>query len=86
MKNDVINIFEEAMNDWPHSTTSISDFIDQVELFINKKATKTTIENRLRNIDLKRHAWESESLTILLNLYESFNEGDSLYQIYTSIN
>jgi hypothetical protein len=79
--NDVIKIFLSAINDWPEDVSSLDDFELGVHSFISNNTTKRNIENSLENIDLSKYAWQSESMSQLLELFRYFKDGITLKDI-----
>lgn len=70
-----------AINDWPVDIDSVEDYELAVQDFIKNTTTKKNIENVLNNIDFAKHAWQSESLTQLLEAYDNFKDDTSLKEI-----
>jgi hypothetical protein len=80
MKN-VINIFISAMNDWPKVLTTLDDYENQVREFISANTSKENIITALTSIDFNKNAWESESLSQIIEVFDFFDEGLSLKDI-----
>jgi len=52
-----------------------------VRNFINCIPKKDTINTALKNIDLLTHAWEAESLTQIILIFQYYNDDTSLKEI-----
>jgi len=78
----VVEILLSAVNDW--SDDPVDNFYDYdlaVQNFIMKATTKRNIELALSKVDISKDAWKSESLSSLLEVYDSFKEDISLKEI-----
>jgi hypothetical protein len=78
---NLAKIFLAAVNDWPDSVTSLKDYVFQVEAFINNQATKLSLTNHLKRIDLNKDGWRAESIAEVLLVYHFFDEKLSLKDI-----
>jgi predicted Zn-dependent peptidase len=81
----VVEILLSSINDWPNSIVSLDDFEIEVRDFILAEPVKANIENRLKNIDFNKYAWEAESLSQLLEVYNYFNDNISLQEIINEL-
>ena len=77
----IIDLFLTAVNDWPKSIDNLDDYEYEVNEFIKGESTKTNIKNYLKNIDFTKYAWQSESLTGLLDVFKHYNDDLSLREI-----
>lgn len=78
----VVEILLSAVNDW--SDDPVDNFYDYdlaVQNFIMKATTKRNIELALSKVDISKDAWKAESLSSLLEVYDSFKEDISLIEI-----
>jgi hypothetical protein len=81
LKN-AISILLAAMNDWPNSLNSLEDFEYEVQDYIKGETKKINIEKKLKsNIDFNKYAWEAESLSQLLEVYDYYKEDLSVKEI-----
>ncbi len=81
----VIDILLSSINDWPNSIISLDDLELEVRNFILAEPIKASIENALKNIDFNKYAWEAESLSQLLEVYNYFKEDTSLQEIINEL-
>jgi hypothetical protein len=77
----IVNVFLEAVNDWPNPISDLYDYEKQVNNFICGEPTKKKIEVALVGIDFSRDAWQSESLSVLLDVFKYYTPGISLKEI-----
>jgi hypothetical protein len=66
---NILYVLLNSANDWPGDVLSLEEYLTLVEDFIKAKATKQNLENALKEIDLKIGAWQSESISQLLEIY-----------------
>ena len=81
----VIDILLSSINDWPNSIVSLDDFELEVRNFILAEPIKANIENVLKSIDFNKCAWEAESLSQLLEVYNYIKENISLQEIINEL-
>ena len=77
----VIDIFLSAINDWPNSILTFEDYESEVEKFINGVTTKNNLQNILNKIDFSINAWQAESLSQVIEVFQYYNENMSLKSI-----
>lgn len=86
MSNAVCNeILIKAINDWPNPIIKLEDYELEVRNFIGGEITKNKLELRLSQIDLSKNAWEAESLSQLINVFQFYKEGASLKDIISNL-
>ncbi len=81
----VVELFLAAINDWPTDVCSFFEYVHEVESFIGGVSTKEGIENALRSVDLLENAWESESLSQIIEVFHFYPNGISLVEISNSL-
>jgi hypothetical protein len=77
----VIDTILMAINDWPVSFDNLDDYNNSVNVFINGKTTKNNLERSLKYLEVKNYAWQIESLTQLLDVFQFYEPDQSLEDI-----
>jgi hypothetical protein len=80
----ILELLLAAINDWPTEVDDFREYTAQVEDFLKVPLTQISIESAvLKNgsIDLRRFAWEAESLSQLVGVFDFYPEGVSLMEI-----
>ena len=80
-----IEILLSAINDWSVPVDNLYDYNLVVQNFIENVITKRNIEIALSKIDLSRFAWEAESLSSLIEVFDYFREGITLSEIINEL-
>jgi len=78
---EIVKIFLAAVNDWPSSLASLEDYEANIEKFIGSSTKKENIEFAIKNSDLSQHAWQVESLTQVLVVFQYYKNNIDLNQI-----
>jgi hypothetical protein len=84
-KKNGIEILLSAINDWSTPLNNLCDYDLAVQNFIEREVTKSNIESALSKIDLSRFAWEAESLSSLIEVFDYFKESNTLSEIIIEI-
>jgi hypothetical protein len=82
---DVISILLSACNDWPHPLDTMEEFEQSVSDFIHGGVTHKAILVARAKIDHLENPWEAESLSILSDVFEFYDSGDSLGDILSDL-
>ena len=77
----IIDVFLLAVNDWPNPILNLEDYESEVEKFINGITSKDEIEKTLSKIDFSKNAWQAESLSQMLDVFQFYKNGISLKEI-----
>ena len=80
-----IEILLSAINDWSTPINNLCDYDLAVQNFIESVVTKRNIESALSKIDLSRFAWEAESLSSLIEVFDYFKESNTLSEIINEL-
>ena len=80
-----IDIILNAINDWPNPVLNLGQYEYEVKILVGGEVTKSRITQSLLQIDYSKNAWEAESVTQLLNLFEIFPNEDLLKHILRNI-
>lgn len=83
---EMINKLCLALNDWPKRLNYLSEFESELYKLIGNKLNFNTIEKYLFNIDYNSNAWEAESLSQLLEIFDYFERDIELKNIFKEIN
>jgi hypothetical protein len=81
----ILKIFLAAVNDWPVNCSTLEEYADRVEETIRSLVTKQSLKNFLAGVDFQKHAWQAESITQLLQIYEFYDERKSLKEIINDL-
>lgn len=81
----VVQVLLSAINDWPDPLDNFNDYDLAVKNFIKNATTKKNIELTLGKVDFSKYAWEVESLSVLLEVFDQFEEDISIKEIISSI-
>ncbi len=82
---EVINILLAAINDWPATMVSLVDYEKEVYKLIGEEVSRKTMEEYISNIDYSKNAWEGESLGQLIEVFNYYDEGKQLKEIFNEI-
>lgn len=80
-----IEILLAAINDWPQEISDLTEFVNIIENFINGETSRANIENTLSRIDVKKYAWQAESLSVLVEVFDHFEQNTTLDEIISRI-
>ncbi|MCP5468842.1 MAG: hypothetical protein H7A32_06195 [Deltaproteobacteria bacterium] len=81
----LIGILLEAINDWPSPIKSLADYEKEVYELIREDVNRKTLERYISKIDYSKNAWEAESLSQLLEVFNYFEEEKTLKEIFKKI-
>src|SRR4051812_31595518 len=82
---EIIEMILAAINDWPNPNITLEDYEKEVSEFLGGETTKKNIETTLKRIDVMQFAWQAESLSQLLRVFEFYNEDMNLKDIFARI-
>ena len=80
-----VKVFLLAINDWSKPIASLDEYEFLVQKFISSNTTKDNILTALESIDFRKNAWEGESLSQLIEVFDFFEEGLTLKEIIKKI-
>lgn len=83
---EIVDNFLSAINDWPNPVLSFEEYESEVYQFIDGETNKNNIEQSLKKNDFTINAWQSESLTQILEVFKFYREGFTLKQIIADLN
>ena len=82
---EVISILVSAINDWPNPILSLVDYEKEIDKLVGGDVDKKKIEKCISNIDYSQYAWEAESLSQLIDIFNYYEEGKLLKEIVNDI-
>ncbi len=82
---NIINILLAAINDWPNPIISLVDYENEVYKLIKGEISRKTMEEYISNMDYSKNAWEAESLSQLIEIFNAYEEGKQLKDILKEI-
>lgn len=80
-----LSLFRDALNDWPFEIYYLSDYVNEVEKTINGKADKKTLLNFIENVNALKFAWQIESISQIIELYDYHDDNKTLNEILIEI-
>ena len=81
----VLEIILQAINDWPSQIDSLTGYEDEVYKFIGKDIDKKKFAQYLSQMDYSKNAWVAESFSQLIEVFDYYEEGKSLQDIFRVI-
>jgi hypothetical protein len=78
---NLIQVLLNSINDWPNSIERLEDFELEVRTIIGGEVIHKRLEIFLSKIDLSRDAWQAESLSQLLDIFNFYDNEISLREI-----
>jgi len=82
---EIINILLAAINDWPIPIISLIDYEKEVYKLIGEDVSRKTMGEYVSNIDYSKNAWEGESLSQLIEIFNYYEDGKQLKEIFKEI-
>lgn len=80
------DIFAVSINDWPVPVNTPSEYIVEVEKFIEAESTLKNIQKSPKLKQFSLYSWEAESLYQIQEVFAFFEEGITLRDILIEIN
>lgn len=78
---EVITILLTSINDWPQSIKTLEDFETQISNLVGNRANMINLKGFLSKIDFAKYAWEAESISQLLDVYNYYGSEKYLKEI-----
>ena len=82
---EIVNILLAAINDWPNQIASIVDYEKEIYKLVGEEIDRKKLEEYISKIDCLRNAWEAESLSQLVEIYNYYEEWKPLKEILKEI-
>lgn len=82
---EIISILLVAINDWPTPIISLGDYEKDVYKLIGEEVSRKTMKEYISNIDYSKNAWEGESLSQLIEIFNYYEEEKQLKEIFKEI-
>lgn len=82
---EIINILLAAINDWPAPIINLVDYEKEVYKLMGEEVSRETMEEYISNIDYSKNAWEGESFSQLIEVFNYYEEEKQLKEILKEI-
>lgn len=82
---DILAILLAAINDWPDQIISLIDYEKEIYKLVGKEINRKKLEDYISKIDYSKNAWEAESLSQLIEVYNYYEEKKLLKEIFNEI-
>jgi hypothetical protein len=82
---NILSIYLLAVNDWSTQVNYMTDFENEIFKFIGNEVDKHKLLVRISNIDYSKYAWEAESLSHLIEIYNYYDDNKPLIEIFNEI-
>jgi hypothetical protein len=82
---DIVKILLAAINDWPNPIINLVDYENEIHELVGVEIDKKKMESYILKIDYSKNAWEAESLSQLIEIYNYFDEKKTLKEILEEI-
>jgi len=82
---EIINILLAAINDWPNQVVSLVDYEKEIYKLVGEGIDRKKLEDYISKIDYSKNAWEAESLSQLIEVYNYYEEKKPLEEIFNEI-
>jgi len=79
--NAILNILLSAINDWPNPILNLDDYQKEIYKLAGEKIDRKKLEDCILKIDYSKNAWEAESLSQLIEVYNYYEESKPLKEI-----
>lgn len=80
-----LNIFLAAINDWPNPVMDLVDYEKEIYKLLGEDVNRKKMEEYISRIDYSKDAWEGESLSQLIEIYNCYEGGKPLKEIFKEI-
>jgi len=81
----IVSTFLVAINDWPTDISTIENYELAVHSFIKGVTTEANIKKAEKTISVANNAWQFESLSQILEVFNYYKQGTSLKQIVDDV-
>lgn len=82
---EILNILLAAINDWPNPIVRLVDFENEIYKLVGEEIDRKRLEDYISKIDISKNAWEAESLSQLIEVYNYYIEMKPLKEIFNEI-
>lgn len=83
--NNILTILISAINDWPSYIFNLDDYLFDINYKLGHEANYLTIKKFIDFNNCAKFAWEIESLTQLIELYNYYSKKNSLKEIFNEL-
>lgn len=84
-KKEILTIILSAINDWPTPIASLVNFEEEIYKLIGERIEKKSMVDYISKIDYSKKAWQAESLSQLIEVYNYYEENKLLKEIFNEI-
>lgn len=77
----MLNILLAAINDWPNPILNLDDYQKEIYKLVGEEIDRKKLEDYISKIDYSKNAWEAESLSQLIEVYNYYEESKLLKEI-----
>jgi hypothetical protein len=81
----IIEMILAAINDWPNPNLTLEDYETEVSEFLGEEPSRINIEKRLKESSTSEFAWQSKSLSKLLEVFKFYEKDVTLRQIFSKL-
>lgn len=82
---EILTMLLAAINDWPTSIASLIDFEQEIYKLVGERIDKKRLEDYISKIDYSKNAWQAESLSQLIEVYNYYEDKKPLKEIFNEI-
>lgn len=82
---EIVSILLAAINDWPSAVASLTGYEAEVHSSLRREINGMAIEEYISKVDYSKSAWEAESLSTLLKVYNYYDRSRSLAEVLSDI-
>jgi len=80
-----LTLLLESINDWPVDVITTDDFCLSLESFVGQNITRNNLTTALKKINYSENAWEAESISQLVALFNLYNDEIDLNTIVSDL-
>lgn len=77
----ILNILLSAINDWPNPILNLDDYQKEIYKLVGEEIDRKKLEDYISKIDYSKNAWEAESLSQLIEVYNYYEKSKPLKEI-----
>jgi hypothetical protein len=82
---EVINTLLAAINDWPNPISDLAEYENEIYKVVGENINRKKLEDYISKIDYAKKAWEAESLSQLIEVYNYYEKDKPLKEILKEI-
>jgi hypothetical protein len=82
---DILIILLAAINDWPYPILNLEEYEKEIYMFVGGDIDRKKLEIFVSELDYSKYAWEAESLSQIVEVYNYYEEKKHLKDILKEI-